>query len=105
MPVILVVDDDPALSLSIRGVLEAEGHDVVTAGNGREALKLFDDPGFRPALILLDLMMPVMNGWQVLDIFARDRALQKIPLILMSAFFGDRFVGDPFTMLPKPFAL
>jgi CheY-like chemotaxis protein len=102
---ILVVDDDAELSASIRNALETEGYEVVTAANGREVLKLFDDPTFHPSLMLLDLMMPLMNGWQVLDIVARDRTLQKIPIILTSAYFGDRFVGDPYTMLPKPFAL
>ena len=105
MAVILVVDDDKDIRSSVKTILEAEAYDVVIAENGREALDLFRDPTFRPAVMLLDLMMPVMNGWQVLDHIARDRRLQKIPIILMSAFFGERFVGDPYTMLIKPFAL
>jgi CheY-like chemotaxis protein len=102
---ILVVDDDPELNASIRYALLDEGYEVLTAANGREALNLLKNPASYPSVIVLDLMMPIMNGWQVLDIIARDRSLQKIPIILMSAYFGDRFVGDPYTMLPKPFSL
>jgi CheY-like chemotaxis protein len=101
---ILVVDDDAELSSAIRNALLDEGYEVVTAANGRDALNRLKDQ-VQPSLIVLDLLMPIMNGWQVLDIIARDRALQKIPIILTSAFFGDRFVGDPYTMLPKPFSL
>ena len=102
---ILVVDDDAELSTSIQHALSDEGYDVIVAANGRDALNRLKDPASFPSVIVLDLMMPLMNGWQLLDIIARDRALQKIPIILTSAFFGDRFVGDPYTMLPKPFAL
>jgi CheY-like chemotaxis protein len=102
---ILVVDDDAELNASIQHALIDEGYAVVSAVNGRDALNKLKDPASQPSLIVLDLMMPIMNGWQVLDIIARDRALQKIPIILTSAFFGDRFVGDPYTMLPKPFSL
>jgi CheY-like chemotaxis protein len=105
MPPVLVVDDDPDLCASIKTALQVEGHEVVTAANGREALNYLNRADFRPSVIVLDLMMPMMNGWQVLDIIARDRDLQKVPIILTSAYFGDRFVGDPYTMLPKPFAL
>jgi CheY-like chemotaxis protein len=102
---ILVVDDDAELNAAIQHALLDEGYEVITAANGREALNRLKEPASHPSLIVLDLMMPIMNGWQVLDIIARDRALQKIPIILTSAFFGDRFVGDPYTMLPKPFSL
>jgi putative two-component system response regulator len=102
---ILVVDDDPELNALIQEALLEKGYDVLTAANGREALNRLKDPASYPSLIVLDLMMPMMNGWQVLDIIARDHSLQKIPIILMSAYFGDSFVGDPYTMLPKPFTL
>jgi CheY-like chemotaxis protein len=102
---ILIVDDDQELNASIQQVLLEEGYEVKSAANGREALNQLRDPASYPSVIVLDLMMPIMNGWQVLDIMARDRSLQKIPIILMSAYFGDAFVGDPYTMLPKPFSL
>jgi len=105
MATVLVVDDDVEIRSSIRRTLEAEGYEVTVAGNGREALDLLHDPDRRPSVVLLDLMMPVMNGWQVLDIVARDRAFREIPVIMMSAFFGGRFIGDPYTTLVKPFAV
>jgi CheY-like chemotaxis protein len=62
---ILVVDDDPAMRALIRLVLEAEGHDVDEASSGEDALSHVTlDP---PDLILLDLMMPGMDGWRFLD--------------------------------------
>lgn len=65
MAAILVVDDDPAMRALIRLVLEAEGHDVDEAPSGEGALtRVAMDP---PDLILLDLMMPGMDGWRFLD--------------------------------------
>ena len=61
---ILVVDDDPDIRDSLREVLEDEGYDVSCVGNGREALDHLKAASPRPCVILLDLMMPVMDGWQ-----------------------------------------
>ena len=61
---ILVVDDDPDIRDSLREVLEDEGYDVASVGNGREALDYLKQASPRPWVILLDLMMPVMDGWQ-----------------------------------------
>ena len=59
---ILVVDDEPRLVNLVRGYLEQDGYEVVTAGNGRDAL--FAARDHRPDLIVLDLMMPEMDGWE-----------------------------------------
>ena len=64
MATILVVDDDDAIRLVLRIELVAEGHEVVEAGDGREALARLDE--WHPDVVLLDLMMPVMDGWEVL---------------------------------------
>ncbi len=104
MGVVLVVDDDADLNRGIKRALQSAGYEVVTAMNGREAMTLLRD-GLRPSVMLLDLVMPVMNGWEVLDLFARNRELQKIPVILTSAQFGEQFVSDPYTTLRKPFSL
>ena len=65
MATILVVDDDPALRALIRLVLEAEGHEVADAPSGERALaRVAENP---PDLVLLDLMMPGMDGWRFLD--------------------------------------
>lgn len=60
---IMVVDDDPNAVDIVRTYLEAQGYDVATAKDGREALSKLDD--VRPALVLLDVMMPGMDGWEV----------------------------------------
>jgi CheY-like chemotaxis protein len=60
---ILVVDDDLDVRASMAHALEMEGYRVFVAGNGLEALRLLRDRGERPDLILLDMMMPVMDGW------------------------------------------
>jgi len=63
---ILVVEDDPGTRAGLVAFLESEGFAVHAAGNGREALDLLDGGAAAPRLILLDLMMPVMDGWQFL---------------------------------------
>lgn len=60
---ILVVDDDPNAIDIVRTYLEAKGYQVRTASDGNEALAMLDD--VRPALVLLDVMMPGMDGWEV----------------------------------------
>lgn len=60
---ILVVDDDPNAIDIVRTYLEAQGYEVRTASDGNEALAMLDD--VRPALVLLDVMMPGMDGWEV----------------------------------------
>ncbi len=63
---ILVVEDDPDTRAGLVSFLEAEGFAVRSAGNGREALDVLEGAAVPPRLILLDLMMPVMDGWQFL---------------------------------------
>ena len=86
---ILVVDDDPDILEALSEILEAEGFEIRRARNGKEALdKLEPDP---PQLILLDLMMPVMDGWEFAQrMRQRPPAVSSIPLIVLSA---DRNVG------------
>jgi DNA-binding response OmpR family regulator len=78
---VLVVDDDPDIRELLFTALEDEGFEVVPAGNGQEALAIIRT--FRPDVIVLDLMMPVMDGWQFAnELRARD---EEIPLVLLSA--------------------
>jgi len=78
---ILVVDDDPDLRELLFTALADEGFEVVPASNGEEALGLLRT--FRPDVIVLDLMMPVMDGWQFAkELKARD---EDIPIVLLSA--------------------
>ena len=81
---VLVVEDDPELLLSLSEVLESEGYRVTGARNGLEALGRLRG-GTRPSVILLDLMMPIMNGWQFRYEQRQDSDLAKIPVVVVSA--------------------
>lgn len=80
---VLVVEDDFAIRETLRELLEDEGYHVVWASNGREALTQLR--ATRPSLILLDLMMPVMDGWEFRTAQQRDPTLAGIPVIVISA--------------------
>ena len=86
---ILVVDDDLEIRETIRDVLEEEGYRVDLAANGIEALALLRTKSSNeadwPSLILLDLMMPEMNGWQFCEEQKKDDALSTIPVVVISA--------------------
>jgi CheY-like chemotaxis protein len=81
---VLIVDDDPDLLDVTSFVIENEGMLVETARNGEEALALLGT-GRLPALVLLDLMMPVMNGWEFLAAVASDPLLRGIPVVVLTA--------------------
>jgi CheY-like chemotaxis protein len=81
---ILVVDDDADLRETLQMLLEDSGFVVAASPNGRVALDHLRDGG-RPSLILLDLMMPEMNGWQFLGHVRADGALASIPVVVMTA--------------------
>ena len=85
---ILIVDDDDDIRELLAEVLEDEGYRVATARNGLDALTQLRAGGARPSMILLDLMMPVMNGFQFLEAFRRDPALSPIPIAVVSAHGG-----------------
>jgi CheY-like chemotaxis protein len=82
---ILVVEDDPAIRETLEAVLEDEGYHVRGAANGREALALLRAEAGSPALILLDLMMPVMSGWEFRVEQQHDPVLASIPVVVLSA--------------------
>ena len=102
---ILVVDDDNDLRETIGELLAEEGYDAHLCENGRVALDCLRK-GERPALILLDLMMPEMNGWQFREEQLRDARLAGIPVVVMTASRG--FDDHPITaseFLYKPIGL
>ena len=83
---ILVVEDDVDIREGIVGILRDEGYAVDGAGNGLEALDFLRAPQrVLPAIILLDLMMPVMNGWQFRAEQQQDAGLSAIPFVVISA--------------------
>lgn len=101
---ILVVDDDPDIREGLLALLESEGYAVGEARNGREGLEKVEE--LSPALILLDLMMPVMNGWEFGQRLRSRPEWADIPLIVLSAAGNARAkMSDlrALAYLPKPF--
>jgi len=102
---ILVVDDDRAVLNALTELLESEGYKVTTAIDGLDALDQLRG-GLRPCAIVLDLMMPVMDGWDFRHEQMKDQALRDIPVVVITATgfsetslkaqFGDiEFVAKP----------
>jgi two-component system response regulator CpxR len=81
---VLVVEDDRAIREGLKSVVESDGREAYGAANGKEALELLRKIP-RPGLILLDLMMPVMTGWEVLERLRADEAFATIPVVVVSA--------------------
>lgn len=79
-PLILVIDDDPALLKLMRRSLELDGYDVSTAADGKTGLQLIEDE--EPALVLLDIMMPDVDGFRVCE---RVRSFLNVPIIMLTA--------------------
>lgn len=82
--VILLVEDEAAVREVIEAVLQEEGYRVVCTINGADALEILRS-GLRPCMIILDLMMPVMDGWQFRAAQLQDGELLKIPTVVYSA--------------------
>jgi CheY-like chemotaxis protein len=99
---VLIVEDDADIRESLGDALEFEGYDVATAGNGFEALRLLRS-GLKPGVILLDLVMPIMSGWQFRQVQLADPSLAGIPVVVVSASApGD---ARPDRHLLKPFGI
>ncbi len=101
---ILIVDDEFGIVEVIRDFLQDEGYRTAIALNGRQALELMAVE--RPAMVLLDFMMPVMNGGELLEAMRTSPELRSIPVVLMSASPPKSWQGLPATaLLLKPFGL
>jgi len=83
-PSVLVVDDDADIRMTIRDVLSDQGFTVACAANGREALEMLISGQSKPALILLDLTMPEMDGWTFRQEQQKVPRLAQIPVVLFS---------------------
>jgi CheY-like chemotaxis protein len=97
---ILLVEDEPELREPLTEILERDGHLVSSVSNGLEALRAARSAA--PDVIVLDLMMPVMNGWEFLHVKRSDPELAAIPVILVSAVEPPRDLG-PLLCLSKPY--
>lgn len=104
-PLVLIVDDDEGIRQAIADLLEDEGFATAQAANGLEALNFLADDRATPVLILLDLMMPVVDGWTFCKIRQGVLRLMEIPVIAVSAgsMSGAREPLRADAVLPKPF--
>ncbi len=104
---ILVADDDPEILRSVKEVLEAEGFTAITARDGKEAYKLLQSE--KPfAAAILDLVMPHIEGRDLVRYMQSERRLMKVPVIIMTTELNSRLSSDSFSagavaFLPKPF--
>jgi DNA-binding response OmpR family regulator len=101
---VLLVEDDLDVRDTLQDLLESEGLDVIPAANGKQAidfLTLNDPPG--ADLVILDLMMPLVSGWEVLRVLTTDKSLQRIPVIVLSALQVQR-PDRASELVRKPFA-
>src|SRR6266542_881022 len=85
-PLVLVVEDDPALGEVIVSAMREEGLDARLASDGDEAMRLVDE--FEPSCIVLDLMMPRRDGFSVLRELRSDGRITKMPVVVVTAMFG-----------------
>lgn len=90
---ILIVDDEPALRIGLSSIIKRHGYDVFTAGDGREGIKMAKE--VMPDIILSDVMMPSLNGFEMRRIMSSDPQLSSIPFIFLTARTGttDRITG------------
>jgi twitching motility two-component system response regulator PilH len=80
---ILIVDDSPTESFKISGVLKRHGHEVLAAESGEQALQVARDS--QPDLILMDIVMPGLNGFQATRQLTRDPATSAIPVVMLTS--------------------
>jgi CheY-like chemotaxis protein len=106
MPLVLVVDDDPEVRVMLETCLRVEGYDVLTAQNGSDALSIARQT--LPCLILLDLMMPIMDGIEFRRRQQRAPDLRDVPVVCLSAHHNARQTAVDLGLndcLGKPFDL
>ncbi|MCY0999617.1 response regulator transcription factor [Myxococcus sp. MISCRS1] len=101
---VLVVEDEDDIRAAIAEILEGEGYDVTVACNGREAMEELTDVRYVPSLILLDLMMPEMNGHEFLERRKAIARLRNVPVMVLTAVTTDIPPGAN-SLLRKPFSV
>ena len=103
MTTVLVVDDEFDLTSTVRAILEGEGYRVDVCANGREALDRMR--ATRPDLVLLDVMLPVVDGYGVLAAMRQSPGLADVPVVLMNSYPPKKDGGGWQGFLRKPFTL
>jgi len=101
---VLLVEDDDELRDIVGDILEASGYEVIPGGNGKQAIDYLESCGEYPSVIVLDLMMPILSGWECLRAIKQDDRLSLIPVIVVTAVDRDRPSGAA-AILKKPFSV
>lgn len=101
---ILIVEDEQDIRDSLKMLLELEGYSVFTAENGKEGLKILKSLQ-GPCLILLDLLMPVMNGMEFLEAKKHEDAIAQIPVCVVSGVASDPHLKNTAGFIKKPIDL
>ena len=104
---VLVADDDPAILRLVKAIVEKEGYTVVPARDGKEAYKLLQS-GEPFAAAIFDVVMPYIQGTELVRYMQSEKKLMKIPVLMMTAEQNPRLSSDSFSLgavafLPKPF--
>lgn len=99
-PIVVIVEDEEDSREILRELLEYHGHQVRTAANGREALALIDELGAQACVMLLDLFMPVLDGWQVYEQLKARGQLAMVDVLVTTSAPHRAPVGA--TVLEKP---
>lgn len=90
---ILLVDDEKDILVALKELLEMEGYVVLCALNGQIGLKMFKE--FNPDLIITDMMMPIMNGYEMIRLIREDSVHSRVPIIVMSSIANLGKALDP----------
>ena len=98
---VLIVEDDESVREALVDALGGEGYAAVAAENGQQALDLLQQ-GLLPCLVILDLMMPVMNGWTFLSSIRADRRFADLRVCIVSAVPTAKLPAEAICALPKP---
>lgn len=99
-PALLVVEDESDARENMRELLEYEGYEVLVATNGQEAIELLDALGSRPCVVLLDLFMPVMSGWQFVEALRNDARRANVRIVITTSAPEQAPLGFP--VIEKP---
>jgi len=100
---VMIIDDDPTLRSLLEQAFRRNGYQTLLAQNGYEALALIEEG--LPSIIILDLMMPVMDGWRFLELREKMEDLSRVPVIVITGLDSTGFLANITAKLTKPFDL
>ena len=101
--IVLLVEDEDELRDIVGDLLEDDGYEVIPAANGKQAIDFLQSADELPSVIVLDLMMPIVSGWECLRAIQSQERFASIPVLVVTAMGRDRPPGV--TLLKKPFSI